>query len=162
MNYGPRAKSGSNPIACFLLWWSVFVFYHSLRAKHGFHVFKWLCLIFLKDFIYLFKREHEPGGGAEGEADLPLNRKADGRAPSRGPQSHNLNPRKMLNWLGHPGTPRGYILMWLGKYSTYLYVSPSVSSLACKAKHIYSLILEKVCQPLDLIFPWHRFCLSPR
>ena len=35
-------------------------------------------MAFLKDFIYLFEREHEMGGGAKGEeAGSPLSRELD-------------------------------------------------------------------------------------
>ena len=63
-------------------------------------------IYFLKDFIYLRKREHEQGGGAEreGEADSPLSREPNvGLIP--GPQEHDLSLRQTPNQMSHPDTP---------------------------------------------------------
>ena len=66
---------------------------------------------FLKSlFIYLKERAQAGGEAGERQTDSPLSREAD-TGPR--PQDHDLSQSQTFGQLSHPGTPRGFLNLFI-------------------------------------------------
>ena len=66
---------------------------------------------FLKDFIYLFKKQRKQREGEKVKQTTPWAQSpTQGSIP--GPWDHDLNQCQMFNQLSHPGATKQSILKW--------------------------------------------------
>ena len=71
--------------------------------------------VFLKDFVYLFERERLRASMSEGqrqrEKEAPCSAGSWMQGPTPGPWDHDLSQRQRLNWLSHPSSLTGFLLI---------------------------------------------------